>query len=144
MINVMQGDLPHQYFSYSLGAHDHNLLHAHDHHIHHTPLHGLCVCRLLSTLRSRSYLHLHHLTLFLNFLSLLLHHHCLHHGLLLQPVLPELFPEDTHFRAPPPKALSNSLVVWQMFSSCVIFCDNRISTHLLLRNMKGLYAIGST
>ena len=78
---VMQGGIPHQQCSSPMGANSHDLLHTHHHDTHHAPLHGLCVWRLLSYLRSRShsYIHSHHLPLLLHFHPLLLHCHCLQH-----------------------------------------------------------------
>ena len=80
------GGLPCQQSSSYFGAHVHNLFHAHihhDHNVHHTPLHGLCIFQIISSLHSCLYLHSYQLNLLQHFFPLLIHHHCLYHCLLL-------------------------------------------------------------
>ena len=60
----------------------------HVHNVHHYPLYGFCIFRILSSLISWSHFYSHHLPILLHLLPLILHHHCLHHRLLLQPNTP--------------------------------------------------------
>ena len=106
--------------------------HVYGHHIHLAPLHGLRICSILSPLLSHLYLQYHNLPILLQSLTLIIHHHCLHHCLTFQTFIPQLFPDCAHCRVH--KKSSGVFDHGTMdFSPCEIYCDNKISTHFLLK-----------
>ena len=140
--NSMQGGIPHQHCSYSLGDHAHDsVLHIHNNHVNNSPLHGLHICCLLLCLCLHSYLQSPPNTLIPPVTTTTPpHHHWLHHWLPLQPVPPQFFPEGGNCQAPPPpKRYGGYFPLW-----CVISCGKGISTRLLLKNKKLVYTISST
>ena len=120
--NDIQGDLPSQQFSYSLGNYSHGLLHVHihenyvhhTHHVRHNSLHGINAFWIHLYLRSRSYLKPYHLNIFLQFLTLILHQYFLQYCLLFRPAPPQLFLRS-HIYDNTPKALVSSLIMRRMF-----------------------------